>query len=150
MSLSYSIEDVRELASKIVFALLPGILLGLTVYLFSKEVSAVFALEYLSAIAQINATILSVFFGVFIVVIGLSKKEIISIMDKSDLIASFLCFFFSIVFSLINILNLPENTIINIGSVDGYLLIIVPIFWLIVGLTFVGMLVWNLYAKIIA
>jgi hypothetical protein len=131
---------VYEFFTLLALGLLTGIIFGV----FGKTIPAETALTFLSSIAEISATMLSIFFAAALLLIGRSVESIREVISKSDFVAGSVLFTSAILHSLISILSIEGGTFIDLRTYDAALLVVMPLNWMIFAIVVVCFFIWKL------
>jgi len=132
---------------ELIILLLIGFIIGTIFQIFGKPIDPASALSFLSTIAEISATILSIFSAASLFMMELSPGAIRRVMSKGDFVASFLLFTLAIIHSLASILTIEKDTPVDLRTFNGHILIFLPLMWMISAIIIVGFFIWKLYVK---
>jgi hypothetical protein len=121
-----------------------GLLTGTVFGVFGKSIAAETALTFLGAITDISATMLSIFFAAALLLMGRSQETIRKLMSKSDFIAGTVLFTSAILHSLISILAIEPDVLIDLRTFDATFLVVMPLNWMIFAIVVVCFFIWKL------
>jgi len=135
------------LSSELITLFLIGFVMGTFFHIFGKPIDAESALTFLNAIAEISATILSIFSAAALFLIERSPAAIRKVMSKGDFVAGFILFTLAILHSLASILTIEKDTPVDLRTFNGDILIFLPLMWMTSAIIVVGFFVWKLTLK---
>ena len=121
-----------------------GLIIGVMSNAFGKPVAAETAVTFLSLITEISATTLSLFFAAALLLVGRSQSAIRRIMSKKDFAAGAFLFTLAILHSLLSILTIETDAIIDLRTFDALVLVIFPLMWMIFSIVVVSFFLWKL------
>jgi hypothetical protein len=121
-----------------------GLTIGILFSTFGKPVTAETAVTFLTSIAEISATIFSLFFAAALLLVGRSESAILRVMSKKDFVAGSFLFTLAILHSLISILTIEAGAIIDLRTFDALVLVIFPLMWMIYSIVVVSFFLWKL------
>ena len=124
-----------------VFWLLVGMFIGFVVSSLAIRTDPASALEFLSATAQIGATIFGIFSAAILFLMESPRKKIRVIMSKEFFVLSFCLFGAAILSSLIAMLTISQDKSVALSSVAF------PFYMMTAGIIALGIFIWDLYAK---
>ena len=135
------------LSSELITLFLTGFIIGTIFHIFGKPVDAASALSFLGAIAEISATILSIFSAAALFLMERSPGATRKVMSKGDFIAGFILFTLAILHSLASILTIEKDTPVDLRTFNGDILIFLPLMWMTSAIIIVGFFIWKLTLK---
>lgn len=139
-------KELREVIRVLAFLFLIGFVLGTLLFFFGKHIDSTLALQFLSVIAKISASLLGMFTAGFLFLLAsLSPTEIRRIMSKADFIASFLLFATAIVHSLVSMLSVERTSFIDLGTPVGFLILFMPFWWMLSAIFILAIFIYFLY-----
>ena len=121
-----------------------GLVIGIMFNAFGKSVASETAVAFLTSIAEISATILSIFFAAALLLVGRSPSAIRRIMSKKDFAAGAFLFTLAILHSLISILTIETDAVIDLRTYDALVLVVFPLMSMIFSLVVVSFFLWKL------
>lgn len=124
-----------------------GFVVGTLFYFVGKLIDATSALSFLGTIAQMSATIFSIFSAALLFLLKDSSGEVREIISKGDLIASYLLFTLAIFHSLLSILSIEPNAPVDLRTPYGFILVILPLWWMTAAILIVALFIWKLYVR---
>ena len=134
----------RLLICEFLTLLAVGLIMGMMFSAFGKPIAAETAVTFLTSIAEISATIFSIFFAAALLLVGRSQSVIFRILSKRDFVAGSFLFTLAILHSLISILTIEQGTVIDLSSFDALILVIFPLMWMIYSIVVVSFFLWKL------
>lgn len=146
-SLSLDYNVVKEKLPIITVICYAVFVVGVAIGLFGRSVAATSALAFLGSIAQISATILSIFSSGFLFLLGLSSKKIRQNFSKGDFIAAFALFTVTIIHCLVSILVIEPDKPIDLGTTAGFILVVMPLWWMTGAIMIIAVFIWGLYTE---
>jgi hypothetical protein len=136
-------EELRKNGYELIALTFIGFVIGTSFHLFGKPVSADSALTFLSSIAGISAGILSIFSAVALFLMERSPIARRKVMPKGDFISAFILFTLAILHSLAGILAIEPDTLVDLRTLNGDLLLFLPLMWMISAIVVVGFFIWK-------
>lgn len=142
------LNEVKKAFPKIIGVILLSVIAGLLFLVFPVDIPATNAIEYLSAVSQISATVLGVFYAIFLVILELLKaEEIRKQIDRVDFVASFLLLSLTIVYSLVGILAIGGNDPVSFRNIFLAFIMVPPLIFLAGAILMIGVALWSFYIK---
>ena len=134
----------RLLVCEFLILLAIGLIIGVLFGSFEKQISSESAITFLTLVADISTTILSIFFAAALLLVGRSKDAIHRVMSKKDFVAGSFLFTLTIFYSLINILTMETNTTMDLRSFDSFMLVGFPLTLMVFSIVVVSFFLWKL------
>ena len=121
-----------------------GLVIGMLFGAFGKPIASETAVTFLTLIAEISATVLSIFFAAALLLVGRSELAIRRIMSIKDFVAGSFLFTVAILHSLISILCIETGVVIDLRTNEALILVIFPLMWMIFSIVVVSFFLWKL------
>jgi len=137
-------KELLENSREIIVLSLIGFTIGTSFHIFGKPISAESALAFLSSIAEISSAILGIFSAAALFLMERSPVAIRKVMRKGDFVSAFVLFTLAILHSLASILIIEKDSLIDLRTSSGDILIFLPLMWMTSAIIIVGFFIWKL------